>query len=647
MLVASRGGLATRLSSSFKPLLFFILALSCLFAVAVWFATPYLARTRAPWLQIGYALTFLAAAGGVVGTLVILYSDAVQGKVQASAATLSQRLSDVVAFNLRFKDMDGVERVFSEYQRLNPEISEASLLIDGIVQISSDAKTVGKSWIPNTGNFEYNIDLSRPDIARRVNLVVVAPRAVVYEQVERSVRNFAALFVASAFLSGLFLQMASSMQRLRSSTTQPLSSSKTTINQEVGLIIVKPIFFLAVFLEHLLYSFLPKFMQEIASASGASLAYAAMPFTAYYLCFALSLIPAGGFAEKYGPRSLIWGGLILASSSVFGLVLPLGIPMLTILRGLSGVGQGMVFIGIQAYILMVAPPEKKTQGAAIIVFGFQGGMISGMAIGSLLVSYLHPQGVFMVSAAIGFMAAVYCALLVPRVTERSKLEGESDAIYFGIINGLKYVLRNGEFLKTIFCIGIPAKAILTGTITFALPLLLGQQGYRQEDIGQVIMLYAICVVAASGPISRLVDRTGNTTNILFWGAALSGAGLVLLGLMGSPLVGTGLGNAAVVIMGVVLVGIAHGFINAPVVTHVAHSELSKELGANSVTTTYRFVERIGHVAGPALAGQLFFIWGQTPLILSWLGIATAVLGFLFLLRRVPPRVGALGPEVAR
>jgi MFS family permease len=647
VLVASRGGLATRLSSSFKPLLFFILALSCLFAVAVWFATPYLARTRAPWLQIGYALTFLAAAGGVVGTLVILYSDAVQGKVQASAATLSQRLSDVVAFNLRFKDMDGVERVFSEYQRLNPEISEASLLIDGIVQISSDAKTVGKSWIPNTGNFEYNIDLSRPDIARRVNLVVVAPRAVVYEQVERSVRNFAALFVASAFLSGLFLQMASSMQRLRSSTTQPLSSIKTKINQEVGLIIVKPIFFLAVFLEHLLYSFLPKFMQEIASASGASLAYAAMPFTAYYLCFALSLIPAGGFAEKYGPRSLIWGGLILASSSVFGLVLPLGIPMLTILRGLSGVGQGMVFIGIQAYILMVAPPEKKTQGAAIIVFGFQGGMISGMAIGSLLVSYLHPQGVFMVSAAIGFMAAVYCALLVPRVTERSKLEGESDAIYFGIINGLKYVLRNGEFLKTIFCIGIPAKAILTGTITFALPLLLGQQGYRQEDIGQVIMLYAICVVAASGPISRLVDRTGNTTNILFWGAALSGAGLVLLGLMGSPLVGTGLGNAAVVIMGVVLVGIAHGFINAPVVTHVAHSELSKELGANSVTTTYRFVERIGHVAGPALAGQLFFIWGQTPLILSWLGIVTAVLGFLFLLRHVPPRVGALGPEVAR
>ena len=73
---------------------------------------------------------------------------------------------------------------------------------------------------------------------------------------------------------------------------------------------------------------------------------------------------------------------------------------------------------------------------------------------------------------------------------------------------MKHVLRNAEFLKTIFCIGIPAKAILTGTITFALPLLLGQHGYRPEDIGQVIMLYAISVVLASGLVSRLVDRIG-------------------------------------------------------------------------------------------------------------------------------------------
>ena len=64
-----------------------------------------------------------------------------------------------------------------------------------------------------------------------------------------------------------------------------------------------------------------------------------------------------------------------------------------------------------------------------------------------------------------------------------------------------------------FCIGVPAKAILTGTITFGLPLLLGQYGYRQEEIGQIIMLYAIGVVAASGYVSRVVDRTGSHTAV--------------------------------------------------------------------------------------------------------------------------------------
>lgn len=303
----------------------------------------------------------------------------------------------------------------------------------------------------------------------------------------------------------------------------------------------------------------------------------------------------------------------------------------------------MLFIGIQAYILAVAPAEKKTQGAAIIVFGFQGGMISGMAIGSLLVNYLHPQGVFMLSGAIGFATAIYSMLLIPRAVEL----GARHSTIYGIGSGLKSVFCSGEFLKTMFCIGVPAKAILTGTITFGLPLLLGQNGYRQEEIGQIIMLYAIGVVVASGYVSRLVDRTGSTTAVLFWGAVLSGCGLVLIGLMGSSFVGNGMLSTAVVIAGVISVGIAHGFINAPVVTHVAHSELARQIGANSATTAYRFLERIGHVVGPVLVAQLFLIWGQSPQILAGIGIATAILGFLFVVYSTPPRVQHIGQEMVR
>jgi predicted MFS family arabinose efflux permease len=274
-------------------------------------------------------------------------------------------------------------------------------------------------------------------------------------------------------------------------------------------------------------------------------------------------------------------------------------------------------------------------------------MISGMAIGSLLVTYLHPQGVFVVSGAIGLATALYSILLIPGGYSRKEMETGLGAAISGVGRDLRQVMGSGEFLKTMFCIGVPAKAILTGTVTFALPLLLMQQGYRQEEIGQIIMLYGMGVVVASSYISRLVDRTRNTEAILFWGAAMSGAGLVLVGLMGSPALGSGSFSTAVVVAGVVVIGLAHGFINAPVVTHVAHSRLASRIGANPVTTTYRFLERLGHIAGPLLVGQLFLIWGQSPHILAWIGVTTAILGLLFIMRKAhPPRVGAMGPEAA-
>ncbi len=150
------------------------------------------------------------------------------------------------------------------------------------------------------------------------------------------------------------------------------------------------------------------------------------------------------------------------------------------------------------------------------------------------------------------------------------------------------------------CIGIPAKAVLTGIIVFALPLLLNQQNFPQEDIGQIVMVYAAAVMVASVLASRHVDHSGRTTNVLVCGAIASGIGLIIIGVIG--LSGLSLGGVAHVelqmppaftsgiksflvlkeasastialLVGVLLVGFGHGGINAPVITHVAASPLA-------------------------------------------------------------------------
>ena len=135
---ASTSAVERRLNAAFRPLLLGCIGLSVLFAVFVVASAPYLARSRAPWLQIGYAVTFLTMAGIVVGTLVALYSDGVQDKAKESAYTLSQRLNDIMDFNLRIRDFDGLDKVFGEFRRLNPEISEVALIFDGSVQVATE-----------------------------------------------------------------------------------------------------------------------------------------------------------------------------------------------------------------------------------------------------------------------------------------------------------------------------------------------------------------------------------------------------------------------------------------------------------------------------------------------------------------------------
>ena len=105
VVVASRDGLVETAERGFQSL-----PVCCLRAVGTvrHCRLDHRAIPRAnsdPWLQIGYACTFLVTAGGVVVALVSLYSEAVQGKVQASAMVLSQRLNDVVELNVRFRAM--------------------------------------------------------------------------------------------------------------------------------------------------------------------------------------------------------------------------------------------------------------------------------------------------------------------------------------------------------------------------------------------------------------------------------------------------------------------------------------------------------------------------------------------------------------
>lgn len=631
-----------RVESGFKPLLITGAGLAVAFSLFITLFRARLARKKAPWLQISFAATFLVMSIVVIVTLVMLYSEGAQAKTKALADTLGQRLSDIVTFNLVVNDIVGLDQLFGDYQRLNPDIKAAALIVDGKIVIHTDSKMLGRKWAYDKTNYEYIVDLTPPGSVREIRTAVVLPFNIVFERTTRSIKNFAALFVASAFLAGLFLQLASSLPSLYRLDSNAITTETIHESEEALLDLAKPVFFVAVFIEHLTYSFLPQFIERIVSDGSMSSTYLSLPFIIYYVFFALSLVPAGHIAEQISPRPLMYGGMLLSAIGLSLLILPPDIYMVILARAISGLGQGILFIGVQTYILMTVSPSKRTQGVSIIVFGFQGGMISGLAIGSLLMPYLGERGVFMLCGAIGVSMTMYTLAIVPslkgQITGTVSLKNTMQEL----MRNMAQVSRSLRFLKAMILVGIPAKTVLTGVIIFALPLILAQKKFHQEDIGQIIMIYGASVLISTHYFSRLVDRIGRSHLVLFWGSVISGIGIILIGLIDwqgtEYFVMTETLSTGVLITGVAITGFSHGLINAPVVTHIAESRLANRIGPSTATATYRFMERIGHIAGPMLIGQLFVLGGQNAMLLTWVGAGIIIFGIIFIIGSAPPQL---------
>ena len=161
-----------------------------------------------------------------------------------STATLSSELVAETADRQEKRRRAISGAVFSEFRRVNPEIKEVSLVENGQVLIATEASKAGRALVSDSRYFEYHIPVAG-DEKRQTNLVVTVPRDIVYERVLRSVKNFAALFVASAFLAVLLLQVGAALQDVARASPEKLSAAAS----EAGLVMIKPVFFLAVFLD--------------------------------------------------------------------------------------------------------------------------------------------------------------------------------------------------------------------------------------------------------------------------------------------------------------------------------------------------------------------------------------------------------------
>src|SRR5262249_34907918 len=154
-----------------------------------------------------------------------------------------------------------------------------------------------------------------------------------------------------------------------------------------------------------------------------------------------------------------------------------------------------------------------------------------------------------------------------------------------VVADLGAALADGGFVKTLL-LGIVGKFVFAGIAMFAVPLILYQRGYAKDDIGQVMMIYSLSVLAATVLATRVADRRLGAGPVRAAGALVAGLGILLRGLVtetgSGPLAAwvsrwagwpdlatlvppTSVTGALLVVLGVVTIGAAQGMLAAPAI----------------------------------------------------------------------------------
>lgn len=606
-----------------QALNWFLAVAAALSAVYGLFAFRYAARSSAErtWrLRRNFLIGLLVLATVILGNLWPAYVEGAQGKATGIARALSERLGTVLAAGISLSDIDGIDQALAAYRQANPDLAALALLEDGKAIIHTDPAHAGQDWQVDPKAIEY-VEVIPGQADGRLRVAVSLPHAVVESALLANARNFAAIILAVGLLAWVALGIANAaLER-----DEPGRAAS-----QFDLESLQGVFFLSVFVDNLSASFLPQLMHAATAAGNLPPTLASLAFMGYFLAFAVALLLAGKLVGRLGPRALIVVGALLVLVGAVTLTLSHEIVALAAARVVSGCGQGLLFVGVQSFIIATTDEARRTRGNGIIVFGFNGGMIAGIVTGSLLAVYLGERFVFSLAAGLSLVIALFARRLLADVSARSASPaGEEGGAFLR-------ALRDPDFMRALLLVGVPSKAVMTGVIVFALPLLLTRIGFGQDEIGQIVMFYAAGVMASNSFVVRLVDRRAGARSWLFRGMLVSAVGVALIGASG--LFDEAWTQAhlfeikACLLAGIALIGIAHGAINAPVMDLVARSQFAVAGNPAQAAAIYRFAERVGHLAGPLLVGLLIQGSTQGTAQLLWVGGALAVLATLFLIR---------------
>jgi MFS family permease len=647
LIEVDRAAVGRPVVAAFGPLLALTLAAALAF-LAVQLVTVDRAGAKAKAApSAAFVVAFAIVACGLMVVIFQLYAAGVRGKTEALAQSIGERLSAATEFGIALSSFSGLDVALAAYRRIDPDLSWVAVIANGTVVLHTDTARVGKPYAPERGVYEFSVPLRGP-AAAGLRVAAAVPVAVVLRAVWSSSRNFLALFVACGLIALIFLPAGRAIaERGAKRRLGPMADGDDVVGEATHrLAILKAAYFLGVFVDAVSLSFLPQWSTAAARAAGLSPAAGSWPFTISFVVLTAALLPAGRYAARGSLKRLMTIGLLCTAIGPLIIAAMPGFASVCVGRGLSGFGQALLLVAVQSYGLAVSGWERRTQAVGIQVYAFSGGLICGGAIGGLLASLVGERTTFLIGGGIGAAALVYVLLCLDEARQSAPTP---TARRLALFADLRAALGDGGFVRSLL-LGIVGKFVFAGIAMFAVPLILHQNGFRSEDIGQIMMLYALAVLVATRSAARRSDRYHGAGPVLAAGSAIAGLGIVLVGLALTtdiaalpPAVGRAVGPAVaalatspvpqlttiLIVIGVVSMGVSQGMLAAPAITYAGDTQVAQQRGRGAIVAIYRLLERAGHISGPLVVGALLTAVHGTPLAIGLIGLVSLGAALLF------------------
>ena len=121
----------------------------------------------------------------------------------------------------------------------------------------------------------------------------------------------------------------------------------------------------------------------------------------------------GRISDAYGRRILIVSGGLLVAVSTLGLVWATGLPLLILLRFISGVGEAAFYVGAATIINDLAPDERRGEALSYFSLALFGGLAVGPVVGELMLERFGYDAAWHIAT----WTAVLAALLALRLPD--------------------------------------------------------------------------------------------------------------------------------------------------------------------------------------------------------------------------------------